>query len=90
MALHKDLDNLIEHLSRTLGLPARSAERVVDEVLSYCQETVEEFVRRRHRELQGQEEKNEIIFAQILGELQQRRFTAPPLSPRQIRRLIYG
>jgi hypothetical protein len=85
-----DLDQQIDHLQRTLGLPGRAAERVIDEVLSYCQETVEQFVRRRHRELQALEEKNDVIFERILGELQKRRFSAPALTPRQIRRLIYG
>lgn len=84
------LDDLIRHLERNLGLPTRTAERLVDEVLEYCQETVEQFVRRRHRELKAQEQKNEVIYAQIATEVGQRRFSAPPLSERQIRRLIYG
>jgi hypothetical protein len=90
MATTTNLDELILYLEQAHGLSARTAERLVDEVLSYCSETVEEYVRRRHIELQSQEHKNEAIFAQISSELALRRFCAPPLSERQIRRLIYG
>lgn len=90
IGMANSFDDLIAYLERTHGLSARSAHRLVEEVLSYCRETVEEFVRRRHRELQAQERRNEEIFAQIAAELQERRFGAPPLSERQIRRLIYG
>ncbi len=66
------------------------AHRVIDEVLAFMSETPEDFVRRRHLELQAQGCTNAEIFARIAQELSQRRFSAPPLSERQIRRIIYG
>ena len=83
-------DDLVAHLERTLGLPRAAAARMIDEVQAYFQETVEQFAVRRHGELQGESQKNEEIFAQIAAELGQRRFAAPLLTQRQIRRMIYG
>lgn len=83
-------DELIAHLGRTLGLERVAAVRVLDEVLAYFQETVDDFVIRRHGELQAERERNDAIFEQIGGELGRRRFAAPALTPRQLRRLVYG
>ena len=47
------VDELAEQVSRTTGLSADEALRVVHDVLAYFDETTEEFVRRRHRELQA-------------------------------------
>ena len=88
--MEPNLVDLLEHLARTTTLPQRAAARLVDEVLTYFSESVEEFVTRRHSELQSEHLQNEAIFARIAAELRSRRFTAPPLSERQIRRLIYG
>jgi hypothetical protein len=86
----RDIADLLEHLARTTALPPRAAARLVDEVLAYFSESVDAFVVRRHRELRAEELQNDAIFARIAAELGSRRFTAPPLSERQIRRLIYG
>ncbi|HVN87399.1 MAG TPA: hypothetical protein VMW17_21395 [Candidatus Binatia bacterium] len=85
-----DLADLVEHLGRSSRLEAGEARRLIDEVLSYFGDTVEQFVRRRHSQLQAEQYKNEEIFDRISAELRARRFAAPPLSARQIRRLIYG
>jgi hypothetical protein len=50
---------------------------------------VEEFVRRRHAELRTYGAKHAEIFARIATELQDRVVAAPPLSERQLRRIIY-
>jgi len=47
-------------------------------------------VRRRHRELQATGLANLAIFDRIADELASRPVAAPPLSPRQIRRIVYG
>lgn len=86
----ESFDDLVAHLEGTLGLGRSAAARVIDEVLAYFHETVDQFVLRRHGELQAESQKNEEIFEQIIAELGNRRFAAPPLSPRQLRRLIYG
>ena len=82
--------DLLEHLERTTRLTRAEAERVVAEILAYFSEPLERFVARRHAELQGEELKNAEIFARIASELDERRFAAPELSPRQIRRMVYG
>lgn len=83
-------EDLIDHLARVTALPAPSTARLVDEVVHYFSESVEDFVRRRHRELQQSGLANAAIFERLSGELTQRRFTAPTLSERQLRRIVYG
>jgi hypothetical protein len=82
--------DLLEHLERMTRLSRLEAERVVAEVLEYFSEPLESFVARRHAELQGEELKNPDIFSRIAAEVRQRRFAAPELSERQIRRMVYG
>ncbi len=81
---------LAYHLSETRGLASEEVELLVLEVLNYFRESPEEFVRRRHRELQGAGLPNPEIFEQILAEIPDRRFPAGPVSMRQIRRMVYG
>ena len=90
MEARRALDDLLGHLERTTGLSDRELGRLVDEIREYFSESVEEFVARRHAELQGEALKNEAIFDRIAAELRLRRFAAPPLTQRQIRRLVYG
>jgi hypothetical protein len=47
-------------------------------------------VARRHGELRAEGLRNEAIYERIREEVRQRRFAAPPLTPRQVRRIIYG
>ena len=90
MDLENGLHELVEHVERTTRLSRGEAERVVQEVLAYFSESAEQFVTRRHAELQAEDHKNPAIFGQIAAELRNRRFAAPALTERQIRRLIYG
>lgn len=46
-------EDLVDHLVRVSALPAPTASRLVAEVVHYFSESVEGFVRHRHRELQG-------------------------------------
>jgi hypothetical protein len=82
--------DLLEHLQRVSRLGRDEAEKLVQETLHYFAESVDEFVVRRHAELQADELRNDEIFARIRAELAERRFAAPELSERQIRRLVYG
>lgn len=75
---------------RTTPLGRGEAARVVLDVLAYFDETVEEFVRRRHRELQARGLTNPEIFERITGELPYRAVAPPQLSLRQLRRIVYG
>src|SRR5436190_15333272 len=83
-------EELVTHLVRTSPLSQSEAARVVAEVFGYFGESVEEFVRRRHRELKTGGLTNEQAFALIAAELPARRVTPPQLSLRQLRRVVYG
>ena len=82
--------DLIRYVTASTGLPHATAARVITDVLAYFDETVEEYVRRRHRELRLWQLKNAEIWAVIAAEMTTRRFGAPALSQRQLRRLVYG
>jgi hypothetical protein len=82
--------DLLAHLTRTSVLGPGEAARVVAEVLTYFSETANEFVQRRHGELQARGLTNDQIFARIAAELPARRVVAPELSVRQLRRIVYG
>jgi hypothetical protein len=85
-----DLQPLIDHLQRTTALEGLEAGRVVADVLAFFSESTEQFVRRRHGELQASGLRNQEIFERVAGELAGRRVVAPELSVRQVRRLVYG
>lgn len=83
-------EDLIDHLVRTTPLHRGEAARVVLDVLAYFDETTEEYVRRRHRELQAKGLVNAEIFERIGEELPHRAVTPAALSLRQLRRIVYG
>lgn len=86
----RDLDGLLMHLERTTTISSGEARRVVEDVLAWYAEGTEAFVRRRHAELRAEGTANPAAFERIAEELATRRVAAPPLSIRQIRRVIYG
>lgn len=81
---------LVESVVSSTGLTAGEAARLVQDVVAYYAETAEDYVRRRHRELQTYGAKNPEIFARIAAELTDRVVAAPDLSERQLRRIVYG
>lgn len=83
-------DDLLDHLTRTTTLSRGEAVRVVGEIVAYFHEPLDVFVKRRHGDLQSVGLANAEIYEQILDELRFVRLAAPPLTVRQIRRLIYG
>ncbi|WP_405729848.1 hypothetical protein OG607_29240 [Streptomyces sp. NBC_01537] len=83
-------DDLIDHLVRTTPLQRGEAARVIQDVLAYFDETAEDFIRRRHRELQAKGLVNTDIFDRITAELPYRAVTPPEYSLRQLRRIVYG
>lgn len=82
--------DLVDHLSNISPLEREEANRLVLEIVAYFSESPESFVIRRHRELRADGQPNLAIYKRIATELGARRFPAPCLSQRQIRRLIYG
>lgn len=83
-------DDLIDHLVRSTALQRGEAARVVLDVLAFFDEKTDEFVRRRHRELQSGGLANTEIFERISAELPHRAVAPPELSLRQLRRIVYG
>lgn len=87
---HSEFQELADHLSRTTRLAPEEAQRIVQEVIGYLQETPDAYVRRRHRALQTAGLANAAIYTRLAAELSTWRFRAPELTQRQIRRMIYG
>ena len=81
---------LLSHVMASTGLSAEAAERLVEDVLAFHDESVAQYVRRRHAELKTYGARNPEIFARLREELRGRVVAAPDLTERQIRRLIYG
>ncbi len=81
---------LVDHLVTTTELTAAEAARVVEDVIAFHHEPVEDYVRRRHAELKTHGGRNPEIFANLAGELAHRVVAAPALSERQLRRIVYG
>ncbi|GGW20474.1 hypothetical protein [Streptomyces capoamus] len=83
-------EELLDHLTRSTPLSRGEALRVVQDVLAYFDETTQEYVRRRHRELQAQGLVNTEIFERIEADLKYRAVAPPELTLRQLRRMVYG
>jgi hypothetical protein len=82
--------DLIRYVTASTGLPNGTAARVIADVLAYFDETVEDYVRQRHHTLRLRQLKNADIWSAISAEITTRRFAAPALSQRQLRRIVYG
>jgi hypothetical protein len=81
---------LVRHVAESTGLPGPVAARVVADVVAYFSETTEQYVRRRHRELQAREKRNAEIWTVIADELVRRPVAPGPVSERRLRRIVYG
>lgn len=81
---------LVRHVEESSGLTPAEALRLVEDVLSFHDQPVEEWVRRRHAELKTYGARNAEIFARLQQELRGHVVAAPELSERQLRRMIYG
>ena len=86
----EDLAELIDQLERTTQLSRGVLTRLVADVLEHYDETVEVFVRHRHRQLQATGMSNPAIWDRLAVMIAARRFRAVALSPRQLRRIVYG
>ena len=84
------IDPLIAHLTAVTAMPPEQALRLIEDVLAFFSETVEDFAARRHAELQANGFRNDAIFETLIQEIEHHRFATQPLTARQIRRLIYG
>jgi len=78
------------YLLEIVDVTERQLDKVIAHLQDHWSETVEEFVVRRHRELQHRGVPNRLAYAQIAADVQSRRFQARSLSERQVRRILYG
>lgn len=74
----------------TTGLDEAQAARLIEDVVAFHAEPVEQYVRRRHAELKVRGARNAEIFTRLSDELAARVVAAPRLSERQLRRIVYG
>lgn len=68
----------------------RELSRLLDEINSYYELEIKEFIQLRHLQLKNEGWQNADIFHQLQVEIEDRRFKAGEISLRQIRRIIYG
>lgn len=87
VVMHREL---VERVAATTGLSVDEAQRVVGDVIAYFREPAEDFVRRRHADQQTVGLKNADIFSHLQAELAERVVSAPTLSERQLRRIVYS
>jgi hypothetical protein len=80
---------LIDRVAASAGLTPAEAARVVEDVVAWYREPVEDYVRRRHAYHRLYGRRNPQIFTLIAQELAGRVVAAPALSQRQLRRIIY-
>ncbi|MBN1232591.1 MAG: hypothetical protein JXA60_04475 [Candidatus Coatesbacteria bacterium] len=80
---------IIERISFITGLSSDKSKKVLEEVFSALDLTLEEYITKRHNEL-SKDLKNDQIYVIIQNEIKNLRFKSKPLSLRQIRRIIYG
>jgi hypothetical protein len=83
-------EEIVRRIAGSTGLTASEAARVIEDVIAWYGESVEEYVRRRHGHLQTHGTRNAEAFAIIADELSSRPVKAPPLTERQLRRIVYG
>ncbi|HWJ80837.1 MAG TPA: hypothetical protein VNS55_01265 [Nocardioides sp.] len=81
---------LLRHVMAGTGLSEPEATRLVEDVIAFHAEPVEDLVRRRHAEMKLRGARNEEIFARLRQELAGRVVAAPDLTERQLRRIVYG
>jgi hypothetical protein len=82
--------DLVDRVAASTGLTPAEATRVVEDVLAWYREPVEDYVRRRHAYHRLYGKHNPEIFELIAKELADRLVAAPALSQRQLRRIVYG
>ena len=81
---------LKDYLISAYPLSERDIERILEEINGFYDITVHDYIQSRHQELISHGKKNNVIYQQLLEEINERRFRAPKLSQRQVRRIIYG
>ena len=81
---------LQQHLLNSYNLDKNDIPRLLEDIIGFFDKTLEEYVQWRHRHLKAVGLKNKEIYERLQLEIEGRRFKAPSLSLRQVRRIIYG
>lgn len=81
---------LVARIADSTDLSPAEAARVIEDVLAWYREPLVDFVRRRHHQLRGLGVRNDQIWDELGHEVAGRLFAVPPVSPRQLRRYVYG
>ncbi|WP_028974343.1 hypothetical protein [Spirochaeta cellobiosiphila] len=83
-------EEYLTYLLESYPLDKTQMKNLIGDILEYFSENQEEYIQRRHYELQKDGLKNNEIYDLIHKEIEQRLFLGNPLTTRQIRRIIYG
>lgn len=81
---------LVARIADSTDLSPAEADRVIEDVLAWYREPLLDYVRRRHHQLRGLGVRNDQIWDELSSEIQHRLFAPPAVTPRQLRRYIYG
>jgi hypothetical protein len=79
-----------QYLEEKYGLDRDELASLLEDIWAFTDETAEDFIRRRHGELQRNGLRNEAIYRRLAAGAAAGRFRGPELSLRQVRRIIYG
>jgi len=80
---------LKERLFHIIPIENIDYNKLYEEILSFFSETEENYLIRRHKELQNDGYKNNEIYPMLSEEITQRLFKGNKLTDRQIKRIIY-
>jgi hypothetical protein len=83
-------DEIVERVAASLAVTPGQARRVVNDVIAFYREPLEDWVRRRHEQHRRDGLPNGEIYSVLVAEAADRVVAAPALTERQVRRIIYG
>lgn len=78
------------HLLSSYPIDESLLNHLIEDLGDYFSKDAKDFISLRHQQLHKEGLRNNEIYTRIHRELKERRFAAPELSIRQIRRIIYG
>ena len=85
--LNEELEN---YILSSYSLNKSDLYRLLDDLSGIFNDSVEEYIHKRHVFMQKEGKKNNEIYQILQKEIRSHRFLGPELSIRQIRRIIYG
>ena len=80
---------LKDRLSHIISIEKIDIDKLYNELLSFFSESEQNYIARRHKELQKEKYKNNEIYSILIREIKNHLFVGRKLSERQIKRIIY-